>query len=166
MLNWSAVFVAQTPVHLYQGSNVALGTAAGKLFRVGVMTMSVLLPCLPCPLLGSLFAPRPQPRRRRLDHPRRRDRMSPCHSVALPLPFTRRPHPRFYRDDAPITLPASPATRREDAPRSALRRARRDLPSSVPSAPCPLRRPVAIMSFFSERPMGPSPCPHLLPSPS
>jgi large subunit ribosomal protein L30e len=27
--------LSKTPVHLYQGSNVALGTAAGKLFRVG-----------------------------------------------------------------------------------------------------------------------------------
>merc|ERR1712000_762125 len=30
---------SKTPVHLYQGSNVALGTAAGKLFRVGVMSI-------------------------------------------------------------------------------------------------------------------------------
>ncbi|KAH9821705.1 50S ribosomal protein L30e-like protein [Melampsora americana] len=33
--------LSKTPVHLYQGSNVALGTASGKLFRVGVMTMFV-----------------------------------------------------------------------------------------------------------------------------
>merc|ERR1711977_299922 len=31
--------LSKTPVHLYSGSNVALGTAAGKLFRVGVMTI-------------------------------------------------------------------------------------------------------------------------------
>ncbi|CEQ41534.1 SPOSA6832_03253, partial [Sporobolomyces salmonicolor] len=31
--------LSKTPVHLYQGSNVALGTAAGKLFRVGVMSI-------------------------------------------------------------------------------------------------------------------------------
>merc|ERR1712093_715110 len=31
--------LSKTPVHLYAGSNVALGTAAGKLFRVGVMTV-------------------------------------------------------------------------------------------------------------------------------
>merc|ERR1712087_671626 len=31
--------LSKTPVHLYQGSNVALGTAAGKLFRVGVMSV-------------------------------------------------------------------------------------------------------------------------------
>merc|ERR1712093_871096 len=31
--------LSKTPVHLYQGSNVALGTAAGRLFRVGVMTI-------------------------------------------------------------------------------------------------------------------------------
>lgn len=27
--------LSKTPVHLYAGNNVALGTAAGKLFRVG-----------------------------------------------------------------------------------------------------------------------------------
>jgi ribosomal protein L30E len=27
--------LSKTPVHLYAGSNVALGTAAGRLFRVG-----------------------------------------------------------------------------------------------------------------------------------
>ena len=27
--------LSKTPVHLYAGTNVALGTAAGKLFRVG-----------------------------------------------------------------------------------------------------------------------------------
>lgn len=31
--------LSKTPVHLYAGSNVALGTAAGKLFRVGVMSI-------------------------------------------------------------------------------------------------------------------------------
>ncbi|GAA5873927.1 hypothetical protein JCM16303_002632 [Sporobolomyces ruberrimus] len=31
--------LSKTPVHLYQGSNVALGTAAGKLFRVGVLSI-------------------------------------------------------------------------------------------------------------------------------
>merc|ERR1711977_203337 len=31
--------LSKTPVHLFSGSNVALGTAAGKLFRVGVMTI-------------------------------------------------------------------------------------------------------------------------------
>merc|ERR1712137_1101366 len=31
--------LSKTPVHLYQGSNVALGTASGKLFRVGIMTI-------------------------------------------------------------------------------------------------------------------------------
>ncbi|PWN93888.1 putative RPL30-60S large subunit ribosomal protein L30.e [Acaromyces ingoldii] len=31
--------LSKTSVHHYQGSNVALGTAAGKLFRVGVMTV-------------------------------------------------------------------------------------------------------------------------------
>ncbi|GAA5999558.1 60S ribosomal protein eL30 RPL30 [Rhodotorula paludigena] len=31
--------LSKTPVHLYQGSNVALGTAAGKLFRVGCMSI-------------------------------------------------------------------------------------------------------------------------------
>ncbi|KAI9618571.1 hypothetical protein H4Q26_012392 [Puccinia striiformis f. sp. tritici PST-130] len=33
--------LSKTPVHLYQGSNVALGTASGKLFRVGILTMYV-----------------------------------------------------------------------------------------------------------------------------
>ncbi|CBQ69786.1 probable RPL30-60S large subunit ribosomal protein L30.e [Sporisorium reilianum SRZ2] len=31
--------LSKTAVHHYQGTNVALGTAAGKLFRVGVMTI-------------------------------------------------------------------------------------------------------------------------------
>ncbi|GAA5880829.1 hypothetical protein JCM3774_000491 [Rhodotorula dairenensis] len=31
--------LSKTPVHLYQGSNVALGTAAGRLFRVGVLSI-------------------------------------------------------------------------------------------------------------------------------
>ena len=31
--------LSKTAVHHYQGSNVALGTAAGKLFRVGVLTV-------------------------------------------------------------------------------------------------------------------------------
>ncbi|GJJ11218.1 hypothetical protein Clacol_005450 [Clathrus columnatus] len=31
--------LSKTSVHHYAGSNVALGTAAGKLFRVGVMTI-------------------------------------------------------------------------------------------------------------------------------
>ncbi|ORY69158.1 putative RPL30-60S large subunit ribosomal protein L30.e [Leucosporidium creatinivorum] len=31
--------LSKTPVHLYSGSNVALGTAAGRLFRVGVMSI-------------------------------------------------------------------------------------------------------------------------------
>merc|ERR1711939_796188 len=31
--------LSKTPVHLYSGSTVALGTAAGKLFRVGVMSI-------------------------------------------------------------------------------------------------------------------------------
>ncbi|KAK0555551.1 60S ribosomal protein L30 [Tilletia horrida] len=31
--------LSKTSVHHYQGSNVALGTAAGKLFRVGVLTV-------------------------------------------------------------------------------------------------------------------------------
>ncbi|KAN0064011.1 60S ribosomal protein L30 [Thecaphora frezii] len=31
--------LSKTSVHHFQGSNVALGTAAGKLFRVGVMTV-------------------------------------------------------------------------------------------------------------------------------
>ena len=31
--------LSKTPVHLYAGSNVTLGTAAGKLFRVGVMSI-------------------------------------------------------------------------------------------------------------------------------
>ncbi|KAI7941633.1 hypothetical protein MJO29_013707 [Puccinia striiformis f. sp. tritici] len=31
--------LSKTPVHLYQGSNVALGTASGKLFRVGILTI-------------------------------------------------------------------------------------------------------------------------------
>lgn len=31
--------LSKTPVHLYSGSNVALGTAAGKLFRVGTLTI-------------------------------------------------------------------------------------------------------------------------------
>ncbi|KAK9895197.1 L30e-like protein [Cystobasidium minutum MCA 4210] len=31
--------LSKTPVHLYAGNNVALGTASGKLFRVGVMTI-------------------------------------------------------------------------------------------------------------------------------
>merc|ERR1712080_473488 len=31
--------LSHTPVHLYQGSNVALGTAAGRLFRVGVLSI-------------------------------------------------------------------------------------------------------------------------------
>ena len=38
--------LAKTPVHLYAGSNVALGTAAGKLFRVGYV-------CIPSPSLRS-----------------------------------------------------------------------------------------------------------------
>jgi large subunit ribosomal protein L30e len=32
--------LSKTPVHLYAGSNVALGTAAGKLFRVGYVQVS------------------------------------------------------------------------------------------------------------------------------
>ncbi|TFY64699.1 hypothetical protein EVJ58_g2445 [Rhodofomes roseus] len=32
--------LSKTTVHHFQGTNVALGTAAGKLFRVGVMTVS------------------------------------------------------------------------------------------------------------------------------
>ncbi|KAH8921340.1 cytosolic large ribosomal subunit protein L30 [Atractiella rhizophila] len=32
--------LSKTPVHLFAGANVALGTAAGKLFRVGVMTVT------------------------------------------------------------------------------------------------------------------------------
>ncbi|KAH8116387.1 50S ribosomal protein L30e-like protein [Phellopilus nigrolimitatus] len=32
--------LSKTTVHHFAGSNVALGTAAGKLFRVGVMTIS------------------------------------------------------------------------------------------------------------------------------
>lgn len=32
--------LSKTSVHHFAGSNVALGTAAGKLFRVGVMTIS------------------------------------------------------------------------------------------------------------------------------
>ncbi|WFD21940.1 60S ribosomal protein L30 [Malassezia equina] len=31
--------LSKTAVHHYQGSNIALGTAAGKLFRVGVLTV-------------------------------------------------------------------------------------------------------------------------------
>lgn len=31
--------LSKTPVHLYAGSNVALGTAAGRLFRVGVLSI-------------------------------------------------------------------------------------------------------------------------------
>ncbi|KAJ1035564.1 hypothetical protein NDA18_000343 [Ustilago nuda] len=31
--------LSKTAVHHYQGTNVALGTAAGKLFRVGVMSI-------------------------------------------------------------------------------------------------------------------------------
>lgn len=31
--------LSKTPVHLFSGSNVALGTAAGKLFRVGTLTI-------------------------------------------------------------------------------------------------------------------------------
>lgn len=31
--------LSKTAVHHYSGSNVALGTAAGKLFRVGVLTI-------------------------------------------------------------------------------------------------------------------------------
>ncbi|PWN30303.1 putative RPL30-60S large subunit ribosomal protein L30.e [Jaminaea rosea] len=31
--------LSKTSVHHFQGSNVALGTAAGKLFRVGVLTV-------------------------------------------------------------------------------------------------------------------------------
>merc|ERR1711976_535590 len=31
--------LSKTPVHLYQGSNVALGTAAGRLFRVDVLSI-------------------------------------------------------------------------------------------------------------------------------
>ena len=33
--------LSKTPVHLYAGSNVTLGTAAGKLFRVGTLTVVV-----------------------------------------------------------------------------------------------------------------------------
>jgi len=32
--------LSKTTVHHFGGTNVALGTAAGKLFRVGVMTVS------------------------------------------------------------------------------------------------------------------------------
>jgi len=32
--------LSKTTVHHFAGTNVALGTAAGKLFRVGVMTVS------------------------------------------------------------------------------------------------------------------------------
>ncbi|KAG7443666.1 uncharacterized protein BT62DRAFT_934898 [Guyanagaster necrorhizus] len=32
--------LSKTTVHHFSGTNVALGTAAGKLFRVGVMTVS------------------------------------------------------------------------------------------------------------------------------
>lgn len=34
--------LSKTPVHLYSGSNVALGTAAGRLFRVGCVQSSHL----------------------------------------------------------------------------------------------------------------------------
>lgn len=47
--------LSKTPVHLYAGSNVTLGTAAGKLFRVGY----ALLPPTPAPVcILSLTSPR------------------------------------------------------------------------------------------------------------
>lgn len=36
--------LSKTPVHLFAGSNVALGTAAGKLFRVGYVVPRFELP--------------------------------------------------------------------------------------------------------------------------
>lgn len=36
--------LSKTPVHLYAGSNVTLGTAAGKLFRVGSVCLSPRVP--------------------------------------------------------------------------------------------------------------------------
>jgi ribosomal protein L30E len=32
--------LSKTPVHLYNGDNIQLGTAAGKMFRVGVLTIT------------------------------------------------------------------------------------------------------------------------------
>jgi ribosomal protein L30E len=32
--------LSKTPVHLYAGDNIQLGTAAGKMFRVGVLTVT------------------------------------------------------------------------------------------------------------------------------
>ncbi|GAA98166.1 uncharacterized protein L969DRAFT_102169 [Mixia osmundae IAM 14324] len=32
--------LSKTPVHLYAGNNVTMGTAAGKVFRVGVLTVT------------------------------------------------------------------------------------------------------------------------------
>jgi large subunit ribosomal protein L30e len=34
--------LSKTPVHLFQGTNVALGTAAGKVFRVGCVRYVLL----------------------------------------------------------------------------------------------------------------------------
>lgn len=38
-MNISNAFSSKTSVHHYDGSNVDLGTAAGKLYRVGVMSI-------------------------------------------------------------------------------------------------------------------------------